>query len=228
MNAAIIGRRGLGKSTLALKIADDLNPNVLIFDTNNQFRSMEHRTSDVEKVEKLIRNSTRMDDPFRLAFIPQGEVEEEWDKFAKVIWPFGDYALIVDETHRLQKAQYVNRNLDKFMRQAPRRERHDPNPIDVIQCCHRPQDINGNVFSLLDYVYLFRVTKSRDLQYIENEFEPEVRQVVTKLRTPPEGRDVLRVDVEGNDNVLLTDSKEWFTPIREPKEKNKPLAIPAF
>src|SRR5207244_1323333 len=116
--------------------------------------------------------------------------------------------------------------LDKFMRQAPRRERGDTDPVDVIQCFHRPVDMSGIVAALLDHVYIFRVTRYRDLEYIEREWDEQTREAVTQLRTPPEGRDIVRVDVETSTLVTLTDSKQWFTNIRKTEpQRNFPKVL---
>lgn len=231
MNNVVIGRRGLGKSTLAEHIALGLNPNLVIFDANNQFHDAEIRTSDLDELRDALEDSGHDDQhPISVAFIPQGEVEEDWNRFAHTIWEYGDYSLIIDEAHRLQKPQYVNTWLDKFMRQAPRRERNDKNPIDVVQTFHRPTDLNGIVLGLCDYAYIFRTTKVRDLEWIEKEWGSDLREQVQTLSTPqtnPSGRDVLKVEVESPEHFeLITDPRSWFVNIRESrKQKSIPERI---
>lgn len=137
------------------------------------------------------------------------------------------------------KNNYINPWLSRFIRQAPRRERGDENPVDIIMTAHRPQDINGVVLGQADYEYLFRQTKSRDLEYIAKEFDFDggallcescekdlfnasheeqkpVRlplvEVVRKLRTPQSddpGRDVVKVPIE---------SPEEYTVLTDEKE----------
>lgn len=221
MNSLIIGRRGLGKSTLAEFVAREGNDDVIVFDPNNQFKDAKVRTSSLADLAHYLENSPDDEDMF-LAYVPQGEIESEWDAFAAVVWQYGDYALIIDEAHWLQKPNYLNLWLSKFMRQAPRRERNDESPVDIVMTFHRPVDINGLVFGLADDIYIFKVTKSRDLDYLENEFSTEIAEAATRLRTPQSeepGRDVMRVSVESpEDFEIITDSKSWFVNIRKPAE----------
>jgi hypothetical protein len=224
INSLVIGRRGLGKSTLAEWLADQETDNKIVFDPNNQFKDALVSTSDLEEFQEHLEASENSDEPFFLAFVPVGEVEMEWDRFAPVIWPYGDYALIIDESHWLQKPNYINPWLSRFMRQAPRRERDDENPVDIIMTAHRPTDINGIVLGLSDFEYIFRTTKSRDIKYLEQEFGEEIADRVQHLRTPQSedpGRDVIRVPVESpEDFEVLTDSREWFVNIRKPRENS--------
>lgn len=237
MNILIMGRRGLGKSTLAEYLALGLNRDLVIFDANNQFKDAE-QTSDLKKVESVL-SSASDDTPgdtresFAVAFVPTGDVENDWNAFARVIWQFGDYSLIVDEAHRLQKPQYVNLWLDRFIRQAPRRERNDSAPIDIIQTYHRPTDVNGIVLGLADYAYVFRTTKQRDIDWIEKEWGEELAKRVQELRTPPIGarpsrddpRDVIRVPVEEPGAYeVIEDQTSWYVDIRKKRNKDQNLA----
>lgn len=235
MNNLIMGRRGLGKSTLAEYLALQLNRDLVIFDANNQFKDAEYRTSDVREVESILDSMDRDEraESFSLAFIPTGDVENDWNAFARVIWQFGDYSLIIDEAHRLQKPQYVNLWLDRFIRQAPRTERNDAHPIDIIQTYHRPTDCNGIVLGLSDYAYVFRTTKQRDVDWIENEWGEEIAQRVQTLRTPPIGqkptkhdpRDVIKVPIEEPSAYeVITDQTSWYVDIRKRRDEGKNIA----
>jgi hypothetical protein len=227
MNVLIIGRRGLGKSTLADFVASELNSSRLVFDANGQYKNADVSTSDLKKFIEALDRAAKDKKDFTIAYVPKGNIELEWERFASALWGngavpiYGDYSLIIDEAHRLQRSQYVSDWLDRFMRQAPRRERGDEAPVDVIQCFHRPQDIHGIVLALADIIYFFRVSKRRDLENIEKEFDPEIREAIETLRTPdtePYGRDVLRIDVESNSFVLLRDPNQWYKDIRTKKE----------
>lgn len=218
MNVLEIGRRGLGKSTHALAVALKLNPHVIIFDTNSQYRSADRVTSSLRELEDEIEAHDDLGEQYIIAYVPQGDVEEEWDAFAELLWEYGNYSVIVDEAHRLQKPSYVNHNLDRLMRQAPRRERGDDDPIDLIQTFHRPVDINGIVLGLADVVYMFRMTRARDVEAVEREFGPEAASRVTQLLTPasdPPGREVLEVNIERDEIFVLTDPDKWFINIRK-------------
>ena len=243
MNSLVIGRRGLGKSTLAEFLANEEMDNKIVFDPNNQFKDALFSTSDLEEFRDYLEASEGSEEPFFVAFVPRGEVEDEWNLFAPVIWPYGDYALIIDEAHWLQKPSYINPWLSRFMRQAPRRERDDENPVDIIQTAHRPTDINGVVLGLCDFEYIFRTTKSRDIKYLEMEFGMEVAERVQYLRTPQTGdqernslfrgdlptgpgRDIIKVPVESPEEYeVITDERSWFVNIRKPKKNSLDNAL---
>jgi hypothetical protein len=211
----------------------------LVFDPNNQFKDAQLRTSDIDELRSWLEAAADAEEDFYIVFVPTGEPEPSWDKFAPVIWEYGDYSLIIDESHWLMKPNYINPWLSRFIRQAPRRERGDDNPIDIILTAHKPQDINGVVLSQADYEYLFRQTKSRDLEYIAKEFDFDsgpllcencertlftideekrkparlpVVEVVRNLRTPQSeepGRDVIKVPIESPENYEV---------MRDPKQ----------
>src|SRR3989304_10592678 len=145
MNSLVIGRRGLGKRPLGEFLAREDNDDLIVFDPNNQFRDALLRTSDIAELEdELESQDGNLDNGgFYVAYVPIGNVEEEWNRFAAAIWEYGDYALIIDEAHRLQKPNYVNEWLDRFVRQAPRRERNDDDPIEIVMTAHRMVDIRA-------------------------------------------------------------------------------------
>lgn len=218
-NRIVIGRRGTGKSTLAEYLAIDLNWHTLIFDPNKQYKNADLITSDLSSFEKNLQKPDEHEQ-YIAAFIPIGDIEEEFTKFVNTIWKYGDYSLIIDEAHRLQKPQYINPALDKLIRQAPQKERGDKHPIDIIQTVHRMIDVNGIVLSLADIVYIFRTTKQKDLEYIEREFGPKVAEEVQTLRTKSHGggRDFLVVEVEGDDLdfMRVENADEWYIDLRKP------------
>src|SRR5216684_192063 len=223
MNVLIMGRRGLGKSTLAEYVAQSLHETVLIFDANAQFKNADFSTSDLRKFENEINSSSRKEGLSVLAYIPSGDIEFEWDRFMSMLWgknavpEYGDYSLIIDEAHRLQKAQYINPWLDRLMRQAPRKERGDENSIDIIQTFHRPIDVHSVVAGLADTVYMFRQTRKSWLDWIAKEWDDDVAQKVATLRTPPEGRDVLKLNVESGEYEIVEDASSWYNDIRTKK-----------
>lgn len=236
MNILILGRRGLGKTTLAECRAEQLNPHAVIaFDPGDRFRNFITRTSSLKRVKEVMEDDwweyvgvqgKRVPKPIRLAYVPPTppgkETEAAWDEFASVLWHYtgehngaASYALIVDETHELQKPQYINPRLAQFLRRAPTREREDNNPVDIIQTTHRLQDVNGLTFDLSDEVYIFLMYGTRSLEIIEAQWGAEVAERVSSLRTPKQGgRDVVRIDTETGGYDVITDCNSWFVDIR--------------
>lgn len=238
MNVLIMGRRGLGKTTLAEFIALKLNPNRVAFDPGDQYQDFAVRTSDLEVVRDEFERDWQ-DEPLSLSYIPPvgpdpaaDQVEPFWNSFANLLWEFtgrheggASYSLIIDEASELQSPAYVNPWLMRFIRRAPRRERGDVNPVETIQTFHRPQDLNGIVASQVDEFYIFKMTKERDLEVIAKEWGDEVAQAVKGLRSPktnPPGRDVLKLDQETSKWEVITDPSTWYVDIRRPVEKTNP------
>jgi hypothetical protein len=234
VNLIDIGRRGLGKSTLAMHQAEQLNSHQIYFDPGDQFQAAASRATTVAEFQKLMdqdkdapKDFHGEDWPASIAYVPpSSNVEAEWDAFAKCLWEYtgthedaASYCLVIDEAHELQSSQAINDWLARFIRRAPRRERNDPNPVDLIQTTHNPQDLNRLTFSQADEVYIFNMFDQRALKAIQEQFGEEVAVEVPQLRTPKRGgRDVLVVEVETNEYRVIDDPKEWQTNIRTPKK----------
>jgi hypothetical protein len=228
MNVLVIGRRGLGKSVLAAHKANQLNRNQIYFDPGNQFHRVDYKTSDIgEMYEKL--EGWPEDKPFVISYVPpRGNVELHWNNFASAVWDFtgqhegaASFVLIIDEAHRIQSPQQINDWLDEYIRRAPRRERDDGNPIDIIQTTHCPQDLHRVSWAESDYVYFFNIFDKRALKAIDEQFGgkiPNVVELVSNLKTPKTGgREVLEIESETGAYRIIEDSSEWFNDIRHPK-----------
>lgn len=223
-----IGRRGLGKTSLAGFQASQLNPNQIWFDPGNQVKYVDLKTGDVNEMKKRLEEWPE-GESFTIAFTPgHGDIEAYWNRFAATLWPFvGDhkdaasFVLGVDEAHRLQSPQYLNDWLDEFIRRSPRRERGDDNPIDLIQTTHAPQDLHRVSWGESDYIYLFNIFDKRALKAIDEQFHdkiPDIKEIVTNLKTPKTGgRDVLEIESETAAYRVITDPNEWKSDIRKPK-----------
>lgn len=228
MNVLIIGRRGLGKSVLAAYKAGELNSNQIYFDPGNQFHKVDFKTSDLsELLDKL--EEWPKDQSFVISYVPpRGNIEIAWNNFASVIWDFtgqhenaASFVLIIDEAHRIQSPQSVNDWLDEFIRRAPRRERNDGNPIDIIQTTHCPQDLHRVSWAESDYVYFFNIFDKRALKAIDEQFGGKIENVVelvSNLKTPKTGgREVLEIESETGAYRVIENAGEWYSDIRNRK-----------
>lgn len=244
-----IGRRGLGKTTLAEWRARRFNRNVAAFDPRRQFKNYEVQTSDLKTVKKEFEKDWEnpKSEPLSLSYAPprviQGdgsiderEIEHRWNEFAAQLWDYtgeeegcGSYCLIVDEAHNLMSPQYVNGWLSTYVREVPTRERGDANPVDIILTSHRLQDFHGSVTAQVGEIYIFNMIKPRDLKVIEDEWGEELAEKVRNLRTPksnPPGRDVILVDPETGTIEVIDNPDSWYVNIRKSSDKKtqpKPL-----
>lgn len=228
MNILIIGRRGLGKSVLAASKASELNANQIYFDPGNQFHRVDLKTSDLKEFQERLEDWPE-DKPFVISYVPpRGNIEIAWNNFASVVWDFigqhkgaASFVLIIDEAHRIQSPQQVNDWLDEFIRRAPRRERNDGNPIDIIQTTHCPQDLHRVSWAETDYTYFFNIFDKRALKAIDEQFGGKIENVVelvSNLKTPKTGgREVLRIESETGEYKIIENPDEWYSDIRNPK-----------
>lgn len=228
MNIIDVGRRGLGKSVLAAFQADKLNRNQVYFDPGNQFHRVDLKTSDLSEFTERL-ESWPEDNPYVISYVPpKGNVEAYWNGFANALWSFigqheggASFVLVVDEAHRLQSPQTINDMLDEFIRRAPRRERDDHNPVDIIQTTHAPQDLHRVSWGESDYIYLFNIFDKRALKAIEEQFASKIeniREIVTNLKTPKTGgREVLEIESETGSYRVIENPAEWYNNIRQPK-----------
>lgn len=229
MNVLVIGRRGLGKSTLANWKANELNRNQIYFDPGNQFHNVDVKTYDLKELQKTLEDWPD-DEPYVISYVPpRGNVETWWNMFAGTIWDFtgvhdgaSSFVLVIDEAHRIQSPQTINDWLDEFIRRSPRRERGDRNPIDIIQTTHLPQDLFRVSWSESDYVYFFNVFDKRALKAIDEQYGtkiPNVTELVSNLKSPKTGgREVLEIESETGTYRIITDEAEWASDIKSPKK----------
>jgi hypothetical protein len=234
-NILDIGRRGLGKSTLAGYQAKQLNRNQIYFDPGEQFHNVDRIFSAVEEFQEELEGWPD-EESFAFAFVPpRGDVEGHWNRFAAMLWGFigsfagaASFVLIVDESHRLQSPSYINDWLDEFIRRAPRRERDDSNPIDLIQTTHYPQDLNRVSWGESDYIYFFNIFDKRALKAIDEQFSEKIPNIaytvgdnpalVPNLATPKTGgRELLEVQSETGEYRIITNPEEWSNDIRKSK-----------
>lgn len=230
MNILDIGRRGLGKSTLAAFQASELNPNQLYFDPGNQFHHVDLKTHDLVELQEELEHWPE-DEAYVISYVPpRGNVEVWWNSFAATIWDFtgqhegaSSFVLVIDEAHRIQSPQTINDWLDEFIRRSPRRERGDANPIDIIQTTHLPQDLFRVSWSESDFVYFFNVFDKRALKAIDEQYGekiPNVKELVSNLKSPRTGgREVLEIESETGQYRIITNEAEWASDIKHARPK---------
>jgi len=223
MNLLDIGRRGLGKSTLAEYQARQLSSNRIYFDPGDQFDNVAYKTSDLEEFTQELEHWPE-DKPIVISYVPKkgSNVEIAWNGFAHRLWEFiGKHegalsaVVIVDESHRLQSPQKINDMLDEFIRRSPRRERGDKNPIDLIQTTHYPQDLHRVSWGESDEIWFFNVFDKRALKAIQDQFGEEIATKVSELKTPRTGgREVMVVESETGQYRIIENPDDWYADIK--------------
>lgn len=178
MITVIIGFTGQGKSTLAYHVSGRATTRV-IFDPRGQY----HTTGDV--IPDAAGLYELLDDRYEVIIRPgRGEeVEENFDNSCKVIadWiednPHENICLLADEGRLIGlQDRTPSLHFDWIVRSA-----REGSPIDVVITCHRPVDVHTNIRAIANRLVLFRVQLPNDLEAIEDQCGPVVREEVRKL-----------------------------------------------
>ncbi len=165
-----IGVSQTGKSTFALSktlaLARDEGKALIIWDGNEVFidivKSPVYTPEDLrEALAKgepvIVYDASRSPDRF-----------EEFDSFAQVLEDYDNHTLLVDEAGDIQTAQRPNPGLDRLYRRAGRRNN------DIMETTHRPQQVAVLNRSLTTDIYLFGITRGKDVKAIADEFSEDV------------------------------------------------------
>lgn len=199
MNALVFGRRKLGKSTLALHLACSAAPGVIIFDPNGQF-DCGLILSDPLDLQLALDEKTPL-----IVYRPINDVQSEFSELAAILWPYRNFALLIDEGSQVQTFSKPLPMLDRFVRLS------NTHSVHLIQTMHRPVDAATICRSLATDWYMFRSTQESDLKAIEERCGEEVRELVSTI-AGEQGKG--NPYVHWDDNVaqfeLVQDSAAWY------------------
>lgn len=163
MNDICVGQRAEGKTTLGLWLAFCNSRLVLMWDPRAMGAG--ERVHNPDEFEEAIDNACdnirqRRVDGVLISYVPEsGELDKEFADFCSVPFPPGfprhKFSVVIDEAAQLQKPNWIDPNLDRVVRQAPR-------SILVIQTTHSLQDYHRASKDLMDDLYCFKM-KGRSL-----------------------------------------------------------------
>jgi len=178
MITVIIGFTGQGKSTLAAYLARKSDTRIF-FDPRSQFHTTSDILPDSSEIYELL------NDRYEIIVQPgRGkDVSESFDDACAEIanWiednPQERICVVVDEARLVGlDSKSVSLNFDWIVRSA-----REGSPIDVIITCHRPVDVSTNIRAIANRIVLFRVMLPGDLDVIEEQCGPEVKEQVKGL-----------------------------------------------
>jgi hypothetical protein len=178
MITLIIGFTGMGKSTLAYKVSGRAPTRVLI-DPRGQYHTTDDVIPDAGGLYDLL------DDRYEIIIRPgRGTtVEENFDDSCRTIadWiednPREEIAILADEGRLLGlQSPTPSLHFDWILRSA-----REGSPIDVVITIHRPVDVHTNIRAIANRIVFFRVQLPNDLDAIEDQCGPTVREEVKKL-----------------------------------------------
>lgn len=213
MNAVVIGRRRQGKSTLALRLCLTYHRTVFVFDPNNQFPSLES-VNTIEELEDWLGQDVEHG---VIRFVPDPtRVEDDFSDLVDVIWPLGNYALLIDEAGSVQRPQGLHPQLERLMRQAPRDGATNTSgqitDVSICQTVHRPTDCHSLCRALATDTFLFQAQLRRDLDLIESQYGDSVSSKLPALKR----WELVHTytDLNGRQQYSIwRNHQQWFIPI---------------
>lgn len=185
-NILVCGRIKQGKTTLALMLAHEFSPGVIVWDPRHMIRGFIVRPPIAEELEDAIKEKRFDKQP--IVIWPSGNLEDEFAEVCSVLFNpperfsgngkgAGGFAFIVDEAADLQKAQSINDSLRVVVKQYPR-------SVVVIQCTHSLQEWNRSSKDTMSHLYCFRL-QGRSLkyavEYADIEDEEELQETIRSL-----------------------------------------------
>jgi hypothetical protein len=209
----VIGRRELGKTTLAVYLAKQFDRRV-IFDPRHMISTTAVILSDVSDGQLYEALQTHHEIIVR----PHFAVEETFAAMCEEIYywlldhPAQRFALLVDECRFIREPE-KDRFFDYIVRCTKR------NQVTVILTCHGVIDISTDLRRVADFWILFQITMELDLERVYERCGPVVANEVQKLK-PYEF-------IVWDDAHRLwwkrTDAETWYVPL-EPVTVNWSLA----
>jgi hypothetical protein len=169
----LTGRKGQGKTSLAYRRAKLARRGVVVFDPNAQFGIGAIVRDPALILPAMDESGTETGN--LIVFQPQGDVWEGFDVFVQAVFEKREIAVLVDEAWLLGSPQRISPALDQLTRLGRTKD------IDVFLTAHRPQDLNGIVFSLADSYCFFHTTHPNDLARIEHFTSAALRERVQQL-----------------------------------------------
>lgn len=185
-NILVCGRIKQGKTTLAIFLAHEHSPGVIVWDPRHMQKGYIIHPPIAENLEDAIQEKKYHEQP--IVIWPSGNLEEEFDEVCSVLFnpperfsgngkDSGGFALVVDEAADLQKANSITNSLRIAVKQHPR-------SVVVIQTTHSLQEWNRSSKDTMSHLYCFRL-QGRSLTYAveyadvenEEEFETEIRSL---------------------------------------------------
>jgi hypothetical protein len=183
-NILVCGRIKQGKTTLAIFLAHEHSPGVIVWDPRHMQQGFIVEPPVGDNLEEAIKEKKYRDAP--IVIWPGRDLESEFEEVCKVLFDpperfagdgkgNGGFAFVVDEAADLQTSNSINDSLRVAVKQHPR-------SVVVIQCTHSLQEWNRSSKDTMSALYCFRL-QGRSLEYVvryadvedEEEFEASLK-----------------------------------------------------
>jgi hypothetical protein len=212
----VIGRRGMGKTTLSYFVSLQSQCR-MVFDPRGMVRSPQSTVSQTVRETQAGADLLIDGEITELVVTPAANVERNFEAFcneaARVLRanPHRLLAVMIDE---VRFVDLTNESLDWIMRTS------NVDRVQVLFTGHRPKDIPTDIRAIADTWSLFQFTLRRDLDVIAEQCSDAVSQQVQRLQA--------RHFIEWNDQTgtarYFSDPSRWYVKLRMAGEDGESIA----
>lgn len=214
MNILVCGTQDEGKTTLARWLARQRHSCVVDFDPKGDIPG--HVVYSAEELEQALDNECwRGKDIVYRYDMASTEAKDAFANMMSVLWDYGGYALMIDESAELQSWASIDPLLKKTVAQHCKRP--PERSVTVIQTNHRLPEFNGKVKTVMAELYTFRTNNPRDLDILlDYSGDPSLSDIVRVLPR----HHCVRVRFARQDNgvpqwELWDDPSVWYVPMND-------------
>lgn len=184
----VIGRRGLGKTTLAYELAEEQagrTGRIVVYDIKGDFRAWPGSTfSDIDSFEMALARPDLLDvkDAKVLVYRPEDDEFKEFGPVARLVKEYAEgpdalpTVFLIDEAWMLQENAAVHEELSRLQRLG------DRGNLSIIETAHRPVDFARRTRAIASHWYLFQVTEDLDLQAVAERCGAQAAEACAKLK----------------------------------------------
>ena len=171
----IVGRKGSGKSSRLRELLRYC-PRFIGFDPMGEHTQVEkvNRFDSPAQLAQFLKHS-RKEETFAGAYVPGGELEEEIEEVARLVYARGQLCFACEEVPLYTQAGYMPPLLGKLIRTGRHRE------IDIVWTAQRAAEVPKTLTALTDVWILFSQTEPRDLSALADRCGGDVAERVAGL-----------------------------------------------
>ena len=172
----LIGRRELGKTTLAVKISRDYTTRV-IFDPRHIIETSSDLLSDTEIADNLY---DMLNVRSEIIIRPKFDIERAFETTCEILYswladnPGEPLCFLVDEA-RFVKEPEKNKHFDFLVRCLPSSQ------VAILLTCHGIVDVSPDLRRIADFLIFFRLTMEADIIRVRERCGDVVADEVQKL-----------------------------------------------
>lgn len=218
-----LGRRKLGKTTLALSMARKCPYRVLL-DPRGLIHSGAPRVATADGVALAFDQMVSAEDQHvtEVLVTPEHNVQDTFDYTAREVKAWSKQ--FEDPQHRLMFVVDEARFFDLIDSQAFEYVMRAASPelVHIAITAHRPVDIPTDVRAISDHWLLFRCTQEHDLKVISERCGDPVAERVSRLNP----HEFVHWDDAVGTFAVFTDPTAWYVPLSQKPLKEPPNLMP--